>query len=209
MSRLRRIRRATIVYWAVVAVLMFLTVELVGRMHASAQAAVAKHGTTEMVWVATRAIDAGSALGRGDVHRAEIPAAFLPRGAARGPDVVGQATTVSLVAGEVLLASRLAPSGVQGAAARVPRGSRGLAIPMGPGGPVAVEVGDRVDLLATFPPDLSAGGEPTFPVAEGAVVVDVSPEDDTVTVAVPAEAAARVAYAVAVGVVTLALTGWG
>ena len=208
MSRLRRIRRATFRYWAVVAVLMFLTFELVGRVHSSARAAVAKHGTTETVWVAARHVTAGEVLRQGDVRRVEIPTAFLPHGEA-ARRVEGQATTVPLVAGEVVLAARLAPSGVRGAAARVPPGSRALAVPMGPGGPLAVEVGDRVDLLATFPPDTTTGDEPTFAVAESAVVVDVSPDDDTVTVAVPSEDAARVAYAIAVGVVTLALAGWG
>jgi Flp pilus assembly protein CpaB len=208
MSRLRRMRRATLAYWAIVAVLMFLTFELVGRVHASAQAAMAKHGTTETVWVTRRDVSAGAILRREDVRLTEVPTAFLPQGHATR-DVSGQATTVPLVAGEVVLAARLAPSGVRGAAARMPRGSRALAVPIGPGGPLAVEIGDRVDLLATFPPDANSGDEPTFAVAEGAVVVDVSPDDDTVTVAVPAEDAARVAYAVAVGVVTLALAGWG
>ena len=208
MSRLRRIRRATFVYWGAVAVLMFLSMEFVGRMNETTRAAVARHGNTAMVWVAARDVAGGAVLGRGDVRRAEIPTAFLPQ---REPAaaVAGQATTVPLVAGEVVLASRLAPSGVRGAAARMPRGSRALAIPLGPGGPLAVEVGDRVDVLATFPPDATTGDEPTFAVAEAAVVVDVSGDEDTVTVAVPAQDAARVAYAVAVGVVTLALAGWG
>ena len=208
MSRLRQMRRATIRYWAIVAVLMFLTFELVGRVHASARAAVEKHGTTELVWVATREVAAGEVLQEDDVRRVEIPTAFLPHGEP-ARRAAGQATTVPLFAGEVVLTRRLAPSGVRGAAARVPAGSRALAVPMGPGGPLAVEVGDRVDLLATFPPDATSGDEPTFPVAESAVVVDVSTEDDTVTVAVPAEDAARVAYAITVGVVTLALAGWG
>lgn len=207
MSRLRRIRRATFVYWAIVAVLLFLTTEFVSRTVADAKAAVTRHGDTSTVWVAARDLDAGEALSVGDVRRVEIPIAFLPDGPATG-DVTGQAITTTLVEGEVVLAARLAPSGVRGAAARVPRGTRGIAIPMSPGGPLAVEVGDRVDLLATFPPEASGGEEPTFPVAEGAVVVDVG-DDDTVTVAIPAADAARVAYAVAVGVVTLALAGWG
>ena len=208
LRRLRRMRRATVRYWAIVAVLMFLTFELVGRVHASARAAVDKHGTTDSVGVATRELAAGEVLRKDDLRRVEIPTAFLPRGEA-AQRAAGQATTVPLVAGEVVLAARLAPSGVRGAAARVPPGSRALAVPMGPGGPLAVDVGDRVDLLATFPPDATNGEDPTFAVAESAVVVDVSPDGDTVTVAVPGEDAARVAYAIAVGVVTLALAGWG
>lgn len=207
--RLRRLRRATLLYWASVAVLMFLTIELVGRVTAQARAATERHGDTAVVWVAAREVAAGEVLDAGDVRRSEVPLAFIPDHPATG-DVAGQATTVALVPGEVLLAPRLAPSGVRGAAARIPRGSRALALPIGPGGELAVEVGDRVDVLATFPPDLSAAGEePTFPVAEGSLVVDVSDDGETVTVAVPAADASRVAYAVAVGVVTLALAGWG
>lgn len=208
MSRLRRIRRATFIYWGAVAVLMFLAMEFAGRMNETARAAVAKHGTTEAVWVAARDVAAGSVLSRSDVRRADIPIAFLPEGEPAST-VAGQATTVRLIPGEVVLAGRLAPSGLRGAAARMPRASRALAIPLGPGGALAVEIGDRVDVLATFPPDATTGEEPTFAVAEAAVVVDVSEDDDTVTVAVPAPDAARVAYAVAVGVVTLALAGWG
>lgn len=207
--RLRRLRRVTLLYWASVAVLMFLTIELVGRVTAEARAATARHGDTAVVWVAARDVAAGEVLDAGDVRRSEVPLAFIPDDPATG-DVAGQATTVALVPGEVLLAPRLAPSGVRGAAARIPWGSRALALPIGPGGELAVEVGDRVDVLATFPPDLSAAGEdPTFPVAEGSLVVDVSDDGETVTVAVPAADASRVAYAVAVGVVTLALAGWG
>ena len=59
-------------------------------------------------------------------------------------------------------------------------------------------------MLATFDP---AGGPdgaaPTFPVAVAALVVDVG--DDSATVAVGPHEAARVAFAVATGVVTLAL----
>jgi hypothetical protein len=68
-----------------------------------------------------------------------------------------------------------------------------------------LEVGDRVDVLATFDPGVSGDGEPTFAVATGAVVVHVG--DDAVTVAVRQAAAPRVAYALAAGTVTLVLSG--
>ncbi|MDQ3757355.1 MAG: flagellar biosynthesis protein FlgA, partial [Actinomycetota bacterium] len=57
--------------------------------------------------------------------------------------------------------------------------------------------GDRVDVLAAG----DEGGAAT--VAAGALVVDVA--DEVVTVAVSAEESPAVAYAVARGVVTLAL----
>ncbi len=65
-----------------------------------------------------------------------------------------------------------------------------------------VRPGDRVDVLATF--DSTEGEtEPTFPVAMGALVVDVA--EEAVTVAVTPEEAPRVAFATARGTVTLAL----
>lgn len=207
MARLRRLRRATLVYWGAVALLMFLTIELVDRSTSEARALVRRHGDVQRVWVATRRVDAGSVLSARDVRRAEVPAAFLSS-ARPAQRPVGQAVTVALSAGEVIVTDRLAPEGLRGAAARMEPGTRALAIPLGPGGPLAVEVGDRVDVLATFPPELAEGEEPTFAVAERAQVVAVDGDAETVTVAVPEADAARVAYAVAVGVVTLALAGW-
>jgi Flp pilus assembly protein CpaB len=69
-----------------------------------------------------------------------------------------------------------------------------------------VEKGDVVDVLATFGGEAAegAGGEPTFPVATAAVVVDVG--EESATVAVTEKEAARVAFAVVNGAVTLALT---
>ena len=96
-----------------------------------------------------------------------------------------------------------------------PAGSPGRGRPWSAGGlgtdTPPLRLGDRVDVLATFdvldPTDGSGGAEPTGAVADGALVVDVS--DDAVTVAVPATDAARVAFAVARGTVTLALVGAG
>jgi len=87
-------------------------------------------------------------------------------------------------------------------ASRVPAGRRAVAVPTVAGLPV--EVGDRVDVLATF--DTGAtGAEPTIVVARDALVV--AHEDDAVTVAVEQDAAPRVAYALAVGTITLVLSG--
>ncbi|HEX7276722.1 MAG TPA: hypothetical protein VF244_05050, partial [Acidimicrobiales bacterium] len=64
--------------------------------------------------------------------------------------------------------------------------------------------GDTVDVLATFDPAGAAEGvAPTFPVAVAALVVDVG--DESAAVAVTPDEAARVAFALASGVVTLAL----
>ena len=59
-------------------------------------------------------------------------------------------------------------------------------------------------MLATFDPSAAPGHEPTFPVATGAVVVDV--REESVTIAVDPEEAKRVAFASAHGAVTLTVT---
>jgi Flp pilus assembly protein CpaB len=78
-----------------------------------------------------------------------------------------------------------------------------VAVPNGRPG-LALVRGDEVDVLATFDPAGAAeGAPPTFPVAVAALVVDVG--DESAAVAVTPDEAARVAFALASGVVTLAL----
>src|SRR5205814_10504342 len=105
----------------------------------------------------------------------------------------------SIIAGEVVVESRLAPHGVRGAAALVPPGARALAVPAGPGTP-HVERGDHVDLLA-----VASEGTPSRVVAQRATVIDAT--DDRVTVAVTSSEAPAVAAALARGGVTVPLVG--
>ena len=152
---------------------------------------------------ALRSVEVGSVVRPADVAVRSMPAAFLPEGAVAATSaVVGRTVVVTLFRGAAVLGANLAPDGLEGIAALLPAGARALAVPTGSTS-VALRRGDRVDVLATFDPP-PAGEEPTFPVAEAALVVDVGPE--AVAVAVAAEEAKRVAYAVAAGVVTLALT---
>ena len=105
------------------------------------------------------------------------------------------------------MAGQLAPDGRRGLAALLPPGSRAVAVPNGRPG-LALVRGDQVDVLATFDPaGVSDGAPPTFPVALGALVVDVG--DESASVAVSPDEAARVAFALASGVVTLALAAPG
>ena len=151
-------------------------------------------GRLEPVLVATDDIAAGDAI-EGRVERRLLPAGLLPDGAVRDlPD--GARATAAVHAGEALHRRRI--SGASG----LPPGTRGVAVPAPPGLPL--RSGDLVDVLATFDPDV-AGDEPTFPVAERAVVLALA--DDAVTVAVPADDASRVVYALTTGVVTVVLTG--
>jgi Flp pilus assembly protein CpaB len=79
-----------------------------------------------------------------------------------------------------------------------------MAVPTGPG-TLAVRPGDRVDVLATFDPLVAPAGEdPTTTVARAATVVGVRPR--AVTVAVTADEAPRVAFALSQATISLALT---
>ena len=202
-----RLRRSPLPFWLLALALSLITGLSVGRLVDEASRRAARLGGLVDVPVTVRSIDAGRILRAGDVAVRRLPAAVVPRGRlARSP--AGRMTAVPLAAGEVLLAAKLTPDGLAGVAALVPSGHRALAVPVEPGG-LALRQGHRVDVLATF--EVAAGespegeaGPPTFPVAAGALVVDVA--EQAVTVAVTPAEAARVAFALARGTVTLALT---
>lgn len=210
-------------WWLATLALAAVTFAAVDGAAARASARQRAWGETISVPVVQRTVLAGAMVGDGDVERRRLPRALVPRGEVAG-DPVGHAARVTLVPGEVVMASRLAPSGLGGVAALLGPDTRGVAVPRGDSAP-PVEVGDRVDVLATFdiapdepppPPEGEPGGPdpggeprgvpaPTFAVATRALVVHVG--DQSITVAVAPEAAARVAFAVARGTVTLALAG--
>lgn len=202
-----RLRRSAVRFWALAVALSLLTGLVVARLVGEASARAARLGGLVDVPVAARRIDAGTSLRPADVVVRRLPAAAVPDGRlARSP--AGKVALVALAAGEVLLAAKLAPEGLEGVAALVPPGRRALAVPVDPGG-LSLRPGHRVDVLATF--EVVAGAEgtndaaPTFPVATDALVVDAG--DEAVTIAVTAQEATRVAFALARGSVTLALTG--
>ncbi len=145
------------------------------------------------------------------VERA-LPVAVVP-GDALVEAPVGRVALVALFPGEPVLADRVAPDGLRGVAALLPPGTRALTVPTGPGSPPVVE-GDVVDVLVTVDPGGGdpgggdpGGGDPTFPLVELAPVVAVG--EAGTTIAVPTVDAARVAFALAAGRVTLALAAPG
>jgi Flp pilus assembly protein CpaB len=159
-------------------------------------------GEAQEVVVVVAPVAVGDAIGAGDVELRSFPAAVVPVGAATTPPL-GQIAIADLHPGEILLLARLAPDGTRGAAALVGPGRRAIAVPTGPGA-VDVGIGDHVDVLVAFAPTgVDDGDDPALVVAADALVVAVS--DDTVTVAVEAFDAPRVAFALANGAVTLAL----
>ena len=207
LRRFRRLTRSAPVYWAAVVALAAVTGLTAARLVGRAEAAAARYGSLRPVVVATRPVAMGTVLRPADVSVRDLPASFLPeRHVAATADAVGRTAVVALFPGVPLVAGHLAPDGVQGVAALLPPGSRAVSVPGG-GASAPVRTGDVVDVLATFDPSASASpaaaAEPTFAVAVSALVVDVG--DDSATVAVGPEEAKRVAFAVAHGVVTLAV----
>jgi len=202
--RLRRLTRSPFAYWVAVVILAACTALTIAGQVDKAGAQAARYGRLRPIVLATRTVELGSVVEPTDVVVRAMPAAFLPEGAlAVTSDVVGRTVVVPVFRGAAVLAANLAPDGLEGLAALLPADARVVAVPTGPAS-VPLRRGDRVDVLATFDPP-PAGKEPTFPVAEAALVVDVGPE--AVSLAVAAGESRRVAYAVAAGVVTLALTG--
>lgn len=225
LSRLA-LRRRPILYWLVTALVALTTAMVIGGLTARAEHASARYGGLRPVVVANRALGAGDEVAAGSVRLVRMPRAFVPDGALSSPPV-GQTVLSPLYPGEALLAQRLAPEGLRGIAALLPRGTLAMAVPTGTGG-LRVAVGDLVDVLATAgfvtaptpaagtpvegggqtggvqPPD---GDGSTRVVASDAKVVDVS--DETVTVAVRDAEAPLVATALTQATITLALSTSG
>jgi Flp pilus assembly protein CpaB len=167
------------------------------------------------VAVATHDLAVGDPLGADAAEVRSLPAALVPSGALSAPPF-GALVRQPIAAGEALVAERLAPDGLTGAAALVPPGSRAVAVPLAPVPAPPLVVGDLVDLLAVVAPasggvadgvtgDVTSGAEPAFPLVETVPVVDVG--DETASVAVPEADAPRVAYALAQGAVVVTLAG--
>lgn len=191
--RYRRLLRRPIPFWLAALALTALTVSTVSRVSGAAAAERDRWGERRPVVVARHDLEPGDALR--DVEVRMLPAALVPHGALRGAD--GQVVTAWIGAGEVVLSERVAPGGLSATAARLPPGTRGVAVPQGVA-PLPVEVGDRVDVIATL-------DTTSVMVSTGATVIAVG--DDAVTVAVDRVDAARVAFAVATAAVTLLLSG--
>lgn len=199
-----RLRRSPALWWGAAVAAAAVTGITVDAGLSRAAATEARYGAVRRVPVVAVRVAAGAVVPGGGVRMEWRPVAQIPdEPVVDGARGAGRTALVPLVPGEVLLASKVAPDGLRGAAALVPAGMRAIAVPSGPGGRPPLEVRDRVDVLATF----GDTGESTVVVAARALVVAVDADADTVTVAVHPEEAAAVAAAVASATVTLALTG--
>jgi pilus assembly protein CpaB len=193
-----RLSRSPILFWTVVAGLALLTGMVVAGAVGRANSLATRYGPLRPMVVAARAIERGTTLGPAEVEVRQLPAQFRTEGAFESADeVVGRTAVVPLARGEPVLGSDIAPEGLGAVAALLPAGSRAVAVPTGSSSP-ALRRGDVVDVLASF------DGMPTLAVAVDAAVVDVA--DESATVAVSPEEAKSVAFALANGAVTVALT---
>ena len=156
--------------------------------------------------VATRDLAAGAVLDTGNTRVDHQPEPLVPDGAVRGaPERSSAGRTRVRGRGGATGAARPRPASE--VAARLPAGTRAMAIPVEPGQAPPLVIGDRVDVLVALPPEMAGDGPPGFALATEVLVVDVS--DAAVTIAVPTDTAPRVAVAFGAGAVTLALTGAG
>ena len=182
------LRRFPVGWWLAAFLLVAVTGLTVSSLVGRASNLAARWGAPERVAVATRSLETGDVVASGDVVLRAVPSGLVPAGALRRPPV-GRTLLAPLARGEVVTEVRIGTF--------IPDGTRALAVPVGPGTPT-LRRGDKVDVLATFD-----GDEPTFAVASGAGVLDVV-AGKTVTVALTADEAPRVAFALAQGTVTLA-----
>lgn len=198
------LRRRPRVRSAIVVVIALLSGVAVAGVVRAAEAARAAWGEGAPVLVATEDLTAGAVLEPGNARVVTHPAPLVPGGALRAlPDAARLAEP--LLAGEVVRAQHLAGAGSSAVSARLPPGTRAMAVPVEPGTTPPLEVGDRVEVLVALPPEAAGAGAPGFALATAVPVVAVT--DAAVTVAVDRDTAPRLAVAFGQGAVTLALVG--
>jgi Flp pilus assembly protein CpaB len=207
--RARRALARTVVRRAVILGLAIVTGLVVISLVSSAEAARQRWGRAREVAVATRDLAPGDVIDASTVEVRRLPEAAVSEGALAEPPT-GSVVRQPVVAGEPVVAERLAPQGLTGVAALVPADHRAVAVPIGPLAAPPLAIGDLVDVLAVVPlaaeqqPDQSGDG-PSFPLVEAAAVVDVG--EQSITIAVPEPDAPRVAWVLTNGSVVLALAG--
>jgi len=197
-----RLRYRPVTRWFLTGLVVVVAATVVQRTSAGAADARHRWGDTRTVAVARHRIPIGAVIDGDAVTTQHWPVAVVPDGAlADVPS--GRTATAAIEAGEAVLAARVAPDGLRGAAALVPAGWRALAIPVAPT-VIALAVGDHVDLVAGFDvAGATTDRSPSLTVARDALVVAV--DEQRVTVAVRDDEAERVAFAIVAGTVVPAL----
>jgi Flp pilus assembly protein CpaB len=179
-----------------------LSAQAIAGAVARADAARNRWGAAREIVVARTRLEVDDVVSAGDVESASWPVALVPRGAIdASQDLAGRTVVEAIEPGSAVVAAQLAPDGLHGIAALIPIGWRALAVPIAQAS-VPVSVGDRIDLVAAVSGS-DASASPPFVLAANAVVVATNGQ--SITVAVPAADAPRVALGIVTGSVVPAL----
>jgi Flp pilus assembly protein CpaB len=195
------LRRQPVVFWTLSALAALATFTSVSTAMRAATAGADTYGELVPVIVAAVDLDSGQVIAPGETHMVSLPAKLVPPSAVQR-DPAGLAVRQRIVAGEAVVSDRLAPVGSFGIAATLEPHERAIAIPL-PAHRPPIEVGQRVDVLATTDPGSVIGRSPTSLVAEAAVVLDIA--DGGITVAVSTNDAMRIAAALTSTVVDVVI----
>ena len=180
---------------------------------------------TVMVIVAARDLYQGVTITEEDLYMVDIPPRYLPENVFLSPEhVVGRIPRERILANEFIRADRLAdPESGAGLNAVIPRGMRAISVNISDGRALSgfLNPGNYVDVLVTIQPDDDQERPITNTIMQAIFVLGVNSrkgdEDEvearekrgkqrpTVTLLVTAEQAESMAYAEALGAITLAL----
>lgn len=187
-------------------------------VHAAAADLAALHrraasaGDEIEVVVAARDLPLGATVERTDLTvRRQFERRLPPHPLRSADDAVGRVVATPVLDGSVVTDRHLAPRARTGLDGAVPEGMRAVRILSEDG--LRPEEGAVVDVLVTFDPStVPPGEEATVTAVRGALVLEADDADGLdgggrvgVTLLVDTDGARRLAYAVANGIVTLAL----
>jgi Flp pilus assembly protein CpaB len=192
----RRLRRPSIYLVASIALAALTGTVAYGQLSA-AQRGARRYGDPVPTAVARIDLRAGDRISADSVEVRSLPASALPATALHTASI-GRVIRTPLAAGQVLVFSNLTPPGTSQLSAALPPGTLALAVPQSDTA-LRLVPGDRVDLLSVT----RDGGQ--TPVTTDAKVLASNAR--SLTVAVRAHDAGRVAAAITAGTVLPALRG--
>jgi Flp pilus assembly protein CpaB len=198
-----KLRRVPALYWILSLALAACTSVTIFRLAAAADSRARYWGTMAAVPVVTEPIAAGATVEPAHFEIRRVPESLLPHSAVEF-EPAGLTAIVPMWPGEVLVEAKLAPAGLDGPAAMLQTGERAVAVPRSETTP-PLSPGDRVDVILNLDPSVTGGGPPAIPVARAVRVLHLT--EAAVTLAVPAEDAAKVAFGAAQGALSLAIAG--
>ena len=195
--------------WAAAAAVALVTATTVISLLTSLQHQEEAYGALHPIAVARRDLPVGTRVTAVDVARRQIRGEAPEGDALTEQQAVGRVVRVPVLRGATLTARHLAASRRTGLGGVVPNGERAIRLVVEHG--LRPEVGDLVDVLATFDPEtLSDGQDPTIVIAPAVTVLAIDTATDAgdtvaVTVLVTPRQSTRVAFAGATGTISLAL----